>query len=919
MPMQSKQDGASQENAYAPSPIEPLKFEVFQGINTATSRAGVDDKQMWYSDGWMPLAPRLLRTLPDVGTALWTPNQATGNDIYTKVMLHLDGTDTSTTITDSNAGGSAHTWTVSGTAQIDTAQFKFGGASALFAIAGDHVSSPDSTDFALGSGDWTVDAWFNCNVATGGARSVTGQSDAGFTAAGSAFVLRLESTGIMDLLVSTGSAIVTVSGTTVFSNTSNPGWHHVAAVRTGNVLKLFLDGVQEGGNVAFTGSVNNTATDLIVGCRDTVPNDGWVGWIDEFRLSVGIARWTANFVPPTAPYAAAINSSIVFFKWVNIGTMSVAIVFLADGSIYQVTEATGAVTLIAAAGTILDPAIENVGVTQWASDWIIIVADQTNGYWLWDGNLFYEAGTIGPNIELLNVGSGYTSAPTITPFGGSGSGASITAIEANGFVTGFSIIAVGSGYLANEVVGLAFGGGGITARTARLTAFTSNGALTTVSITDGGLGYTSAGASAAVVGGGGSGALLAISIASTSISFASLTAAGSGYSTKPTVIVTDANNPVALATVSVMPLGVQGTDVETYSGHVWVINGPTLFWTAPGSVQDFATSAGGGNASSADSYLRVGYTKLQNANGFLYLIADSSVNYISGVQTSGSPPTTTFSNQNADPEVGSPYAASVLTLDRSILFANSYGVHALSGSAVNKISEPLDGFWDSIPNFDGLQLSSAKATIFDKKVWMVLSRFVDVATGDTVNKLLMFQNGRWWVSGQGVDLIYVAGREFQSNLSAWGTDGTSIYPLFTTASANFTKRVQTKLWDAPGGYQFGKAATRFWSLFNFDAVDTVATVNVDIENEVEGNVNTYTFTSPSPTIPVINASSITIPTINASSTTITVQSIQSGYFVTDAAAIGQQGVCLGFTVYTTQGDIELISAMMQPEIVQYRG
>lgn len=690
MPISRKpQDGASQENAYAPSSVEPLICEGFAGINTATSRAGVDDKQMWWCDGFMPLAPRRLRTLPDVDTALWT----------------------------------------------------------------------------------------------------------------------------------------------------RPG-----------------------------------------------------------------------------------SAAVVFFKWVNIGTASVMIVFLADGSIYQVAEISGAQTLIAAAGTILDPVIGKVGVTQWSSEWIIIVADQTDGYWLWDGNLFYEAGTIAPNIVLLNVGSGYTSAPTVTPYGGSGSGVTITAIESGGIVTGFSLISPGSGYLANEVVGLAFSGGGNSNQTAILTAFVIDGTLSTISITNAGAGYKNKQAVAAIVGGGGTGASATITVAgSHTISQVSLVTFGSGYVTTPTVIVTDPTNLIAQATIGMMPFGIQGTDAETYSGHVWVINGALLQWSAPGSVQDFSTSAGGGNATSADGFLRVGYTKLQQANGFLYLIADSSINYISGVQTSGDPPTTSFSNQNADPEVGSPFPASVLTLDRSILFANSYGVHALSGSAVNKISEPLDGFWDSIPNFDGLQLSAAKATVFDKKVWMVLSRFTDVATKETVNKLLMFTNGRWWASGQGVDLIYVAGREFQSQLSAWGTDGTSIYPLFQTASQDFTKRVQTKLWDAPGGYQFGKAATRLWSLFNFNASSSVATVHFDIENEVTDNVNTYNFTSPSPTISVINASSITIPTINASSTTITVQSIQSGYFVTDAAAIGQQGVCLGFTTYTDEGDIELISAMIQPEIVQYRG
>ena len=691
MPMSRKQpqDGASQENAFAPSSIEPLIFEGFAGINTATSRAGVDDKQMWWCDGWMPLAPRRLRTLPDAGAAFWTRPSTSG---------------------------------------------------------------------------------------------------------------------------------------------------------------------------------------------------------------------------------------IVFFKWVNVGTSSVQIIFLEDGSIYQVTADTAIQTTIAPAGTILDPSITNVGVTQWGSDWIIIVADQTNGYWLWDGNVFYQSGNVAPNIVLLNTGSGYTSAPSVTPYGGSGSGVTITAIESGGIVTGFSLISAGTGYLANEVVGLAFSGGGNTNTTAILTPFVVDGTLSTISITNAGAGYKNKNAIATIVGGGGSGASATLTVAGThTISAVSLVAAGAGYVTTPTVIVTDPTNNIAQATIGMMPFGVQGTDVETYSGHVWIINGPLLSWSAPGSVTDFSTSSGGGNATSADGFLRVGYTKLVQSNGFLYLIADSSINYISGVQTSGTPPTTTFTNQNADPEVGSPFPAGVLTLERSILFPNSYGVHALSGSAVNKISEALDGFWDSVPNFAGFQLSSAKATIFDKKVWMVLSRFNDVATGETVNKLMMFQNGRWWVSGQGVDLIYVTGREFQSQLSAWGTDGVSIYPLFNTASANFTKRVQTRLWDAPGGYQFGKATSRFWSLFNYNGVNAAANINLDVENEVTGNVNTYTFTSPTPTIPVVNASAVTIPTVNASTVTITVQSVQAGYFVTDPTAIGQQGTMLGFTVYTTQGDIEMISAMIQPEIVQYRG
>ena len=85
---------------------------------------------------------------------------AEGNDGFTKVLLQFNGADASTTITDVNAGGSAHTWTANGNAQIDTAQSKFGGASLLCDGTGDYVTTPDHADFTLGSSDFTIDCWF---------------------------------------------------------------------------------------------------------------------------------------------------------------------------------------------------------------------------------------------------------------------------------------------------------------------------------------------------------------------------------------------------------------------------------------------------------------------------------------------------------------------------------------------------------------------------------------------------------------------------------------------------------------------------------------------------------------------------------------------------------------------------------------
>ena len=79
----------------------------------------------------------------------------------------LMGLTRRTTITDSNAGGSAKTWTAAGNAQIDTAQAKFGGGSLLVDGTLDAVRSSVGADCDLGTGDFTIDCWFNCTAAAG--------------------------------------------------------------------------------------------------------------------------------------------------------------------------------------------------------------------------------------------------------------------------------------------------------------------------------------------------------------------------------------------------------------------------------------------------------------------------------------------------------------------------------------------------------------------------------------------------------------------------------------------------------------------------------------------------------------------------------------------------------------------------------
>jgi len=224
-----------------------------------------------------------------------------GNDTNTKVLLQFEGADASTVITDSNTGGSAHVWTVVGTAQIDTAQSAVGsGSSLLLDGAGACVTTTDHADYDLGSGPFTIDFWFQCTAAGGTLQYLAGQGDAAGTAISFAITRSSNNWITASIVNSSGVLFGNLNGTTQFTNLLNTGWHHLALVRNGSSLILFIDGVVEARDNAVVGTVLNSAFKLSVGARGELTTSTWKGWIDEFRIS-NSARWTTTFAPPSGP------------------------------------------------------------------------------------------------------------------------------------------------------------------------------------------------------------------------------------------------------------------------------------------------------------------------------------------------------------------------------------------------------------------------------------------------------------------------------------------------------------------------------------------------------------------------------------------------------------------------------------------
>ena len=221
-----------------------------------------------------------------------------GIDSYTKLMLHCNGTDGSTTFTDSSL--SPHTVTANGDAQIDTAQYKFGGASGLFDGTGDYLSASDSSDWDFESGDLTIDLWVRRN---GSQTSYAGVMGTEVGLGNNGWILRFDTGADLHKIL---FGFYYGGWVTVKSNIDIPDltWTHIAIVRNGNVVYLFQNG-NEVGSVDVTGKIiSDTSTGLVIGRLDTATNSYYYkGWLDEIRISKGIARWTSNFTPPTEEYS----------------------------------------------------------------------------------------------------------------------------------------------------------------------------------------------------------------------------------------------------------------------------------------------------------------------------------------------------------------------------------------------------------------------------------------------------------------------------------------------------------------------------------------------------------------------------------------------------------------------------------------
>jgi hypothetical protein len=219
-----------------------------------------------------------------------------GIDAQTVLCLHADGTNGSTSFPDSSQY--THTVTANGNAQVSTAQSQFGGASALFDGTGDYLSLDGSTDFAFGTGDYTVDFWVRVAALPAPAHVYDARPPSTLGAYLAIYIWNA------DGFVHVTNGTTDIAGTT---NTNSATWIHVAVTRAGTTRRLFINGTQEAIDSSDSVNLLNPAGRPWFGGKSYGGDGGLeslTGSLDEFRISKGVARWTSNFTPPTAPYDA---------------------------------------------------------------------------------------------------------------------------------------------------------------------------------------------------------------------------------------------------------------------------------------------------------------------------------------------------------------------------------------------------------------------------------------------------------------------------------------------------------------------------------------------------------------------------------------------------------------------------------------
>jgi hypothetical protein len=188
-----------------------------------------------------------------------------------------------------------------GSAVTTIAQSPFSGGGNSYSFissVNSFIDIPASSDWAVGTGEITIE-WFQNQTTTAGFQRV-------FT---------VDDFPSIDIGVSVESATFYYWANDTFrynaAGATTPNvWIHWAVVRQSGVTKVYKNGTQLGSQITDANNINNTTDQLTIGNENTPSTSAaFVGYITNFRWVKGLAVYTGNFVTPTSALTATAGAN----------------------------------------------------------------------------------------------------------------------------------------------------------------------------------------------------------------------------------------------------------------------------------------------------------------------------------------------------------------------------------------------------------------------------------------------------------------------------------------------------------------------------------------------------------------------------------------------------------------------------------
>ena len=207
------------------------------------------------------------------------------------LLCHFDGPNGSLALADNSSFARTIT---NASLPLLTSQYKYGTASLDHGTSAGAATCADSADWDFGSGQFTVECWVRISTAISGQRTVVGQ----WGSSNLNWSLGFNGTTLQFLYSTTGANSFTVSGT--YSPPLNT-WVHIAADRdASNVVRVYADGVVVASATVALTFFNSTSLFYI--SNDATNSRGFIGLIDDLRVTKGVARYAGAFTPPTEAF-----------------------------------------------------------------------------------------------------------------------------------------------------------------------------------------------------------------------------------------------------------------------------------------------------------------------------------------------------------------------------------------------------------------------------------------------------------------------------------------------------------------------------------------------------------------------------------------------------------------------------------------